>query len=546
METPESPVDACVRTLVEARALSPEDAARARKAARGGESALAAACRLGLIPASRAAAAAAEALDLPLMSDDAVAALPGPPDAGAPQRGFVAAHQLALAPTEDGGLVAALADPFDDHLRRAISMATDRPVAFKVATAAGIAAWRAARLAPRPSAAPADAAPAAAGAAVEAIDALLETAARLGASDLHLEPAGEGGAGRARARVDGAMRVIGALDAATYPAALARAKVLARLDVAERRLPQDGRARLTLAGRRIDLRLSTAPAIGGETLAIRLLDPEAAPGDLSLLGFPAEYADVVAAASAAPHGLFLLTGPTGAGKTTTLHAALSGLNSAERKIMTVEDPVEYALPGVVQMQVRPEIGFDFARAQRAMLRHNPDVMMVGEIRDRESASIAVQAALTGHLVLSTVHANSAAGAAIRLLDLGVEPFLLAAALIGAGAQRLARRLCPDCAEPVAPDPAALARIGAPPAGDWRRAPGCARCGGTGVRGRAPVAEAFLASRAFSDAARGPAPSEAALSALTGATSLRQAALTLAASGTISLEEALRVAPPPAA
>ncbi len=339
------------------------------------------------------------------------------------------------------------------------------------------------------------------------------------------------------------MRVVGALDAATYPAALARAKVLARLDVAERRLPQDGRARLALAGRTLDLRLSTAPAIGGETLAIRLLDPAAAPGRLEALGLPPEYEAAVAAAARAPHGLFLLTGPTGAGKTTTLHAALSGLNTEARKIMTAEDPVEYEIPGVVQMQVRPEIGFDFARAQRAMLRHNPDVMMVGEIRDGESAATAIQAALTGHLVLSTVHANSAAGAAIRLLDLGVEPFLVSAALIGAGAQRLARRLCEACAEPDAPDPAALARIGAPEDGRWRRAPGCAACGGTGTKGRVPVAEAFLASRAFAEAVRGPAPSETALAELTGATPLSRAALDLAAQGAISLEEALRVAPP---
>ncbi|QIE55264.1 type II/IV secretion system protein [Pikeienuella piscinae] len=532
-------------TLIDEGALAVADAERARKAARRGESGLAAARRLGLIPAARAAAAAAETLGLTLLTDAETAALGPPPETGAPQPAFVASHWMALARAPDGsGLIAALADPFDDNLRRAVTMAAESPVRFAVTTEAGIAAWRASRV-EKGAAAPATprAEPVAEGAAVEAIEAFLETAARLGASDLHLEPVEATGGGRVRARVDGAMRILGALDAATYPAALARAKVLARLDVAERRLPQDGRARMDLAGRRIDLRLSTAPAIGGETLAIRLLDPEAAPGDLAKLGFPAEYAEAVDAASRAAHGLFLLTGPTGAGKTTTLHAALSGLNGAERKIMTVEDPVEYALPGVVQMQVRPEIGFDFARAQRAMLRHNPDVMMVGEIRDKESAAVAVQAALTGHLVLSTVHANSAAGAAIRLLDLGVEPFLVAAALIGAGAQRLARRLCDACAEEDAPAQASLRRIGAPENGDWRRARGCASCGGTGVKGRVPVAEAFLASRAFADAVRGPSPSEAALGALSGATPLHLAALELAAKGLISLDEALRVAPP---
>lgn len=530
---------------MEVGALGFQDAERARHAARGGELALAAACRLGLVPPARAAEAAAETLGWRLLGEKEAAALPAPPERGAPQRGFILSHELIIAEGAEG-LIAALADPFDETLRNAVLMAAEGPVDFMVVTAAGVAAWRAARLDHRPPAPARAAAPAAAGAAVEALEALLETAARLGASDMHLEPVGESGAGRARARVDGAMRVIGALDEATYPAAVARAKVLARLDVAERRLPQDGRARMDLAGRALDLRLSTAPAIGGETLAIRLLDPEAAPGDLARLGFPPDYAATIAAASRAPHGLFLLTGPTGAGKTTTLHAALSGLNNTERKIMTVEDPVEYALPGVVQMQVRAEIGFDFARAQRAMLRHNPDIMMIGEIRDRESAAIAIQAALTGHLVLSTVHANSAAGAAIRLLDLGVEPFLVSAALIGAGAQRLARRLCPHCSEADAPDPAALARIGAPAGGNWRRAKGCSACGGTGVKGRVPVAEAFLANRAFADAVRGPAPSEAALAALTGAPPLHEAALSLAASGVISIDEALRVAPPPAA
>ncbi|MFN3259326.1 MAG: GspE/PulE family protein [Pikeienuella sp.] len=540
---PESGAAACIRSLIAEGALSAADAARAEAAARGSESAVAACVRLGLIPAGAAAGAAAAALGLPFHDEAAAAALGPPPAGNGSLAAFVAAHALVLTEEPGGGLLAALADPYDEPLRRAVALAAAGPVRFAVTTPEGVAAWRARALAGgRPKPAPAtETEPAPGGAAVEALEALLETAARLGASDLHLEPAGAGG--RARARVGGAMRVVGALDAATYPAALARAKVLARLDVAERRLPQDGRARLALAGRTLDLRLSTAPAIGGETLAIRLLDPAAAPGRLEALGLPAEYEAAVAAAARAPHGLFLLTGPTGAGKTTTLHAALSGLNTEARKIMTAEDPVEYEIPGVVQMQVRPEIGFDFARAQRAMLRHNPDVMMVGEIRDGESAATAIQAALTGHLVLSTVHANSAAGAAIRLLDLGVEPFLVSAAVIGAGAQRLARRLCEACAEPDAPDPAALARIGAPEGGRWRRAPGCAACGGTGTKGRVPVAEAFLASRAFAEAVRGPAPSEAALAELTGATPLSRAALDLAARGAISLEEALRVAPP---
>ena len=548
-DRPKSHVEACILSLIGAGTLSVEDAERARGGARNGESPLAAARRMGLIPDETAARAAAETLGLQYLTTDDVAMLPPPPRVGAPQSAFVASHDLAIAAAPDGGLIAALADPFDEALRRAVSMAAEGPVRFASTTKAGVEAWRSARSG-RAAAAPAAPKPEieeAGGAAVEAIEALLETAARLRASDMHLEPTPEGG--RARARVDGAMRVIGALDAVAYPAAVARAKVLANMDVAERRLPQDGRARMRLSGRDVDLRLSTAPVVAGaataETLAIRLLDPAAAPGDLTALGFPPEYERVVREASAAPHGLFLLTGPTGAGKTTTLHAALSGISGEERKIMTVEDPVEYALPGAVQMQVRAEIGFDFARAQRTMLRHNPDVMMVGEIRDGESASVAIQAALTGHLVLSTVHANSAAGAAIRLLDLGVEPFLVSAALTGAGAQRLARRLCDGCAEPDQPDPDALARIGASTDGRYRRVGrGCAACGGTGVKGRVPVAEAFLATREFGDAVRSASPSEAGLAELTGAKPLHAAALDLAAAGAISLDEALRVAPPP--
>lgn len=537
-----SHIEVCIDALISAGDLSAADLERARDAKRNGESPLAASTRMGLLNADSFADSAARVLGLARLSLTDVAHLEPAPANGVPHSSFISANAVAFG-LHNGALVAALSDPFDEALIAALRMGTDHPISLAVTTQANIEAWRKAQLGPGPETGTRMLAePAASGEAVEAIEALLEKAARSGASDMHLEPTSDGGI--ARARIDGTMRQIGSLDRATYPAAIARAKVLGRLDVAERRLPQDGRTRMDLAGRAIDLRLSTAPAMEGETMAIRLLDPAAAPGRLDALGFPAEYETVVATASRAAHGLFLLTGPTGAGKTTTLHAALSMLTSDARKIMTVEDPVEYALAGAVQMQVKTEIGFDFARAQRTMLRHNPDVMMVGEIRDGESASVAIQAALTGHLVLSTVHANSAAGAAIRLLDLGVEPFLISAALIGAGAQRLARRLCPDCALPDDPDSDALHRIGAPENGNWKRlnADGCGKCLSTGIKGRVPVAEAFMANRAFSDAIRNDAPSEQALAALTGATPLHDAALTLAAAGTISLDEALRIAP----
>ncbi len=540
---PNSPVDACISSLNAMGLMGEADSQRAEASRNSGESLPAAAVRIGLIPPSTLVAEASKATGWPVLSVQDAATLEPPPASGAPQTSFLKSNLAIVAPSEEGGLIVGLSDPFNDQLRRAIEMSSSGRINYHVTDEATVRAWRrlvfeGAGQITTPST------EAASGEAVDAMEALLEQAARLGASDLHFEPSATGG--RARARVDGAMRELGVLSPALYPSAIARAKVLARLDVAERRLPQDGRARLTLAGRKIDLRLSTAPALDGETLAIRLLDPAGAPGNLTSLGFPAEYETTLRRASAAPHGLFLLTGPTGAGKTTTLHAALSELNAAERKIMTVEDPVEYALPGVVQMQVKADIGFDFASAQRTMLRHNPDIMMVGEIRDGESAAVAIQAALTGHLVFSTVHANSAAGAAIRLLDLGVEPFLLSAALIGAGAQRLARRVCPDCADPDPPTPDALLRIGAPPDGEYRQAPGCRSCSMTGAKGRAPVAEAFLVQRPFAEAVRASSPSETELGDLTGATPLWRAALTLAASGVISLDEAIRVAPPPAA
>ncbi len=536
---------AVLSALAAAGALTAADAGRAAAAARPGESAPAAAARLGLIGWEAMGRAAAQGLGLRWMEAREVAALPGPP-VGGPAAAFLRSRRAVVADGE-GGALAVLADPFDAALRRALTMATPGPLGFAVAAPAAIEAWLDARLAeggarPAPEA---ESTPAPPGPAAETADALLETAARLAASDLHFEPDAAGG--RARARVDGAMRTLMRLDRELYGAVVARLMVIAELDVAERRLPQDGRGRRTLQGRPVDLRLSTAPALDGLSLAIRLLDGQVAPGRLDALGLPAEVAALMGRAAAAPYGLFALTGPTGSGKTTTLHAMLAGMDAEARKIMTVEDPVEYALPGVVQCQVRADIGFDFASAQRTLLRHNPDVMMVGEIRDRESAAVAVQAALTGHLVLTTVHANTAAGAALRLLDLGVEPFLLAAALVGAGGQRLARRLCPDCREPDAPPAEALARLGAPPGGRWSVARGCPRCGGTGVRGRVPVAEAFLATQPFRDLLRAGAPDETALARLAaadGSAPMHAAALALAAAGEIALAEALRVAPPP--
>jgi general secretion pathway protein E len=293
-------------------------------------------------------------------------------------------------------------------------------------------------------------------------------------------------------RIDGMLT-----ESRTVPAHLARAvvsrvKILSGLDIAERRLPQDGRARIKVDARTLDLRVATMPTIHGEAVAIRLLENLQRVLDLSKLGFPEDEEAILRRHLAAPHGLMLVTGPTGSGKTTTLAAALTLLNEPHRKILTVEDPIEYQIEGINQTQVKPDIGMSFASALRHLLRHDPDVIMVGEMRDTETAQIAVHAALTGHLVLSTLHTNSAAGAVTRLLDMGVDGYLLASCLSCVIGQRLVRVLCRSCreaaVEPLDFPPELLERAGLQREAAHWRAHGCDRCGGTGFLGRTCIVE----------------------------------------------------------
>ncbi len=272
------------------------------------------------------------------------------------------------------------------------------------------------------------------------VDGLLHRAVRDRASDLHFEPAGD--LLQVRLRVDGVLALLDPIPSGLELAVISRLKVLANLDIAERRLPQDGRIRLAVDGRTVDLRLSTLPTWSGESVVLRVLDPGAVRTGLDEFGMPPDVLAGLSAAIARPHGLVLVTGPTGAGKTTTLYAALRRLNQPDVRIITIEDPVEYEIDGVMQVTANPAAGLGFGSALRAMLRQDPDVIMVGEIRDAETARIAVQASLTGHLVLSTLHTNDAVGAVTRLIDLGVEPYLVAAAVEGVLAQRLVRRLDP--------------------------------------------------------------------------------------------------------
>lgn len=323
---------------------------------------------------------------------------------------------------------------------------------------------------------------------IKLINAILTQAIKQGASDIHLETFEQRLI--VRYRIDGVLQVVLEPPRVLAPLLISRIKVMAKLDIAEKRLPQDGRITLRVAGRAIDIRVSTLPSNHGERVVLRLLDKQSARLDLEHLGMPPVTLKHMDQLIHKPHGIILVTGPTGSGKTTTLYAALSQLNDKSRNILTVEDPVEYELSGIGQTQVNAKINMTFARGLRAILRQDPDVVMVGEIRDVETAEIAVQASLTGHLVLSTLHTNSAIGAIARLRDMGVKSFLLASTIIGVVAQRLARVLCKHCKQPYTATISECEMIGMPAdqAPTLYQATGCAHCSNTGYRGRRGVYE----------------------------------------------------------
>ncbi|MBD9588765.1 type II secretion system ATPase GspE [Pseudomonas sp. PDM03] len=331
---------------------------------------------------------------------------------------------------------------------------------------------------------------------IRLINALLSEAVREHASDVHLETFEQYLS--VRMRVDGQLREMLRPRRELATLLVSRIKVMARLDIAEKRVPQDGRMALRLAGHEVDVRVSTLPSAHGERVVLRLLDKQAGRLELPRLGMPAETLAALRQLLAKPHGILLVTGPTGSGKTTSLYAALSSLNDQTRNILTVEDPIEYHLPGVGQMPVNPKVDMTFARGLRAILRQDPDVVMVGEIRDRETAEIAVQASLTGHLVLSTLHTNSAVGAVTRLVDMGVDAYLLASSLVGILAQRLLRTLCPHCKTAYSADEATCERLGldsaAPP--QLFKAVGCDQCQ-HGYRGRIGIYELISVTPAVS-------------------------------------------------
>ena len=323
--------------------------------------------------------------------------------------------------------------------------------------------------------------------AIRLINGIIADAARQGVSDIHIEPYETGLV--VRMRMDGVLRETLRMPPHVAPVVVSRIKVMARLDIAERRLPQDGRIGLTLGGKLIDVRVSTLPSRAGERVVLRILDKENAGLDLDGLGMSESVNRLFREALSEPNGIVLVTGPTGSGKTTSLYAGLKRLNDGSRNILTVEDPVEYAVDGVGQTQINPQVGLTFATGLRAILRQDPDVVMVGEIRDRETADIAVQAALTGHLVLSTVHTNDAVGAITRLRDMKVEPFLIASTVRAVLAQRLVRRLCPDCRQPVQAIGSRGTALGLAPDSIVFEPRGCPNCGNSGYKGRIGLFEA---------------------------------------------------------
>lgn len=334
---------------------------------------------------------------------------------------------------------------------------------------------------------------------------VFEAAVASGASDIHFEPRRHDL--RIRLRVDGQLIDHRLVSADLAPAAVSRIKVVANLNLGERRLPQDGRTSFVVQGRSIDVRVATSPTVFGESVVLRILDRAAVQLDLDRLGLGEETVGLLRQAARSPHGLFLITGPTGSGKTTTLYALLQTFAGSTRKVLSVEDPVEYHFDHVSQTQVAPGIGLTFASALRSFLRQDPDVILVGEIRDPETAAVAMQAAMTGHFVLASVHANDALAVVPRLLDMGVEPFQLAAGLRGVAAQRLVRRICEHCTDhrPADESEVMFARsIGGTMSAKVAFGRGCPACGGSGFKGRTAIGEAFLASepmlRAIADRA----------------------------------------------
>jgi len=520
--------------------------------------------RLGLITERDLAEALSQFLHLPL----AVAADYPPQPILEDQLGRKFLREARVLPLREvpEGVVVAMANPLDSYAAHAVRFAVGKPILPQVALPADLEAAHERlygdgksgihqisgetgdhvgesiaddvdRLKDIASEAP----------VIRLVNLLITQAVEARASDIHIEPMEN--ELRVRYRVDGVLRPVESPPHRLSSALISRIKIMAKLNIAERRLGQDGRVAMAVRGKDIDLRVATTPTIHGESVVIRILDRAHVELDLVTLGFDESVIGPFRALLTHPHGILLVTGPTGSGKTTTLYSALSEINTSDKKILTIEDPVEYQLMGVNQVQVKPQIGLSFAGALRSFLRHDPDIIMIGEIRDLETAQIAVQAALTGHLILSTLHTNDAATAVTRLLDMGVEDYLLTSTINGIAGQRLLRKLCEACSEAYEPIPELVKRLGLDRLTGGRsivlrRAVGCSLCHHTGYRGRTSIVEILTATDAIRQAvlksADGGQIQKIAIAE--GMQTMATHGLMKALAGVTTIDEVLRVVP----
>jgi general secretion pathway protein E len=500
--------------LVEHQKLADADLQRARRVREStGENLDTLLVKLGLVSERDLAEAVAARLDLPLIKPADYPEMPVT-NGGISAR-FLKESRVIPLFEDERGLTVAMANPTDDYVLSALRLATGKSILPRVAipTELEIAferlygSGRSAmgqivdsigladdltdeeqiqHLKDLASEAP----------VIRLVNLMIARAVESRASDIHIEPFEN--RLKVRYRVDGVLREVESPPSRLSAAVISRIKIMAKLNIAERRLPQDGRIQLRAQGKEIDLRVSTVPTLWGESVVMRILDKASVVLDFETLGFSPRTLGRFLEILHMPHGIILVTGPTGSGKTTTLYTALQTINTPERKILTVEDPVEYQLEGVNQIQVKPQINLTFANALRAIVRQDPDVIMIGEMRDLETAGIAVQSALTGHLVLSTLHTNDAAGSVTRLLDMGVEDYLLTSTINGILAQRLVRLLCTRCRQPYPALPELVEEMRLHRFADTRditlfKPVGCEHCGGTGYRGRAAIMEFLVMS-----------------------------------------------------
>jgi len=545
--------------LVRAGRLSPRDLERALAATHEMGGALdVALVSLGLVSEADAAHALAEYLGLPFVPGEQFP--DSPLDANGLLPEFMRAHRVLPLAIEDGQLHVAMRAPYDAFVVKALHLTTGLTVRPVVGLASEIdkALQR-----QQEEVAPSDESQDifdTGGEAGEFVEHLRDLASEapvirlvntiigrvidLRASDIHLEPFEDGL--HVRYRVDGVLHMGEVVPGNQGAAVSSRVKLLAHLDIAERRLPQDGRIKTRVKGRELDLRVSTVPTVYGESVVMRVLDRASVRFGLEDMGFEADNLVRFNALIHRPHGILLVTGPTGSGKTTTLYAALAKLDSTTQKIITVEDPVEYQLEGINQIQVHTQINLTFANALRSILRQDPDIIMIGEMRDGETAQIAVQSSLTGHLVLSTLHTNTAASAVVRMQDMGIERYLITSTVNGVLSQRLVRRLCPHCKTAVAPEPELLQSSGLfkfiRPGAPIYEARGCEQCRGTGYQGRTGIHELLVVDETMRSAILQGRDASALqqLAVQSGMLTLYDDGLRKVVSGVTSLDEVLRV------